>query len=344
MEGFCDSPDLPRLDRAAGREREGAGRDGPHQPVAQPAAEAAAPAARQLARRARSATSTPTTTSATSFYGLWLDPTMTYSSALYDGDDGTSRSRPRRPPSTSASSTRSAPSRATASWRSAAAGAASPRPRRGAACASPASRSPGSSSTTPARAWSAPASPTGSTCSSATIATSRASYDHIVSIEMVEAVGERYWPDYFAALKRHVAPGGSALVQAIVIADDFFEGYRRRPDFIQTYIFPGGMLLSPPALRRAMPPGRAEDRRALQFRPGLCPHAGDLARPLRRGRRPGRPSWASTSASAACGAITSPIAPPASRPAARTFCRRTSGIYKGRTTKSVRKGVREQEG
>ncbi len=69
-------------------------------------------------------------------------------------------------------------------------------------------------------------------------------YDHIVSIEMVEAVGERYWPDYFDTLKRHLTPGGSALMQAIVIADDFFESYRRRPDFIQTYIFPGGMLLS----------------------------------------------------------------------------------------------------
>lgn len=75
------------------------------------------------------------------------------------------------------------------------------------------------------------------------------SYDHIVSIEMIEAVGERYWPDYFAALKRHAAPGGSAIVQAIVIADEFFEGYRSRPDFIQTYVFPGGMLLSPQALR-----------------------------------------------------------------------------------------------
>ena len=70
-------------------------------------------------------------------------------------------------------------------------------------------------------------------------------YDHIVSIEMIEAVGERYWPDYFDTLKRHLAPGGSAIVQAIVIADQFFEGYRHRPDFIQTYIFPGGMLLSP---------------------------------------------------------------------------------------------------
>jgi cyclopropane-fatty-acyl-phospholipid synthase len=74
-------------------------------------------------------------------------------------------------------------------------------------------------------------------------------YDHIVSIEMIEAVGERYWPDYFAALKRHVVPGGSVLVQAIVIADDFFDSYRRHPDFIQTYVFPGGMLLSPTSLR-----------------------------------------------------------------------------------------------
>jgi len=74
-------------------------------------------------------------------------------------------------------------------------------------------------------------------------------YDHIVSIEMIEAVGERYWPDYFATLKRHVAPGGSAIVQAIVIADDFFERYRRHPDFIQTYVFPGGMLLSPSSLK-----------------------------------------------------------------------------------------------
>lgn len=74
-------------------------------------------------------------------------------------------------------------------------------------------------------------------------------YDHIVSIEMIEAVGERYWPDYFATLKRHVAPGGSAIVQAIVIADDFFERYRRNPDFIQTYVFPGGMLLSPTSLK-----------------------------------------------------------------------------------------------
>ena len=70
------------------------------------------------------------------------------------------------------------------------------------------------------------------------------SYNHVVSIEMIEAVGERYWPDYFDVLKRHLVPGGSALVQAIVIANEFFETYRQRPDFIQKYIFPGGMLLT----------------------------------------------------------------------------------------------------
>jgi cyclopropane-fatty-acyl-phospholipid synthase len=75
-------------------------------------------------------------------------------------------------------------------------------------------------------------------------------YDHVVSIEMVEAVGERYWADYFAALRRHLVPRGSALVQAIVIGDGRFEAYRRNPDFIQAYVFPGGMLLSPAALSR----------------------------------------------------------------------------------------------
>ncbi len=73
-------------------------------------------------------------------------------------------------------------------------------------------------------------------------------YDHIVSIEMVEAVGEKYWPRYFATLARHLRPGGKALIQAITIADHAFEQYRRGTDFIQRYIFPGGMLLSPQKL------------------------------------------------------------------------------------------------
>ncbi|QEL64133.1 cyclopropane-fatty-acyl-phospholipid synthase [Oryzomicrobium terrae] len=73
----------------------------------------------------------------------------------------------------------------------------------------------------------------------------RGQYDHIVSIEMFEAVGERYWPSYFRTVKRALAPEGRALVQSIVIRDDLFARYRRGTDFIQQYVFPGGMLPSP---------------------------------------------------------------------------------------------------
>lgn len=77
----------------------------------------------------------------------------------------------------------------------------------------------------------------------------RGRYERIVSIEMVEAVGEAYWPTYFATLRDRLAPGGHAVLQAITIADAHFEGYRRGADFIQRHIFPGGMLPSPSALR-----------------------------------------------------------------------------------------------
>lgn len=70
-------------------------------------------------------------------------------------------------------------------------------------------------------------------------------YDRIVSIEMYEAVGERYWPEYFASLSRALKPGGCAAIQGITIDHAVFEEYRRNADFIQTYIFPGGMLASP---------------------------------------------------------------------------------------------------
>jgi cyclopropane-fatty-acyl-phospholipid synthase len=69
-------------------------------------------------------------------------------------------------------------------------------------------------------------------------------YDAIASVEMVEAVGERYWPDYLDAISLHLKPGGRAAIQYISIADDAFDAYRENADFIQTYVFPGGMLLS----------------------------------------------------------------------------------------------------
>ncbi len=76
-------------------------------------------------------------------------------------------------------------------------------------------------------------------------------FDHIVSIEMFEAVGERWWPDYFKTVARSLKPGGRAVIQSITIRDDLFADYRQGTDFIQQYIFPGGMLPSPSAFREA---------------------------------------------------------------------------------------------
>ena len=73
-------------------------------------------------------------------------------------------------------------------------------------------------------------------------------YDQIASIEMFEAVGEKYWPTYFTKVRDCLKPGGMAGLQIITIEDRYFETYRKRPDFIQRYIFPGGMLPSPGAL------------------------------------------------------------------------------------------------
>jgi cyclopropane-fatty-acyl-phospholipid synthase len=67
-------------------------------------------------------------------------------------------------------------------------------------------------------------------------------FDRVVTIEMLEAVGEAYWPTYFAKLHDSLRPGGIAVLQVITIDESRFDRYRRRPDFIQKYIFPGGML------------------------------------------------------------------------------------------------------
>ena len=75
-------------------------------------------------------------------------------------------------------------------------------------------------------------------------------YDGIASIEMFEAVGEKYWPVYFDTVLSRLHPGRNATLQIITTRDDRFETYRKSVDFIQKYIFPGGMLPSPTALRR----------------------------------------------------------------------------------------------
>jgi cyclopropane-fatty-acyl-phospholipid synthase len=76
-------------------------------------------------------------------------------------------------------------------------------------------------------------------------------FDAIASIEMFEAVGREYWPGFFAMLKAQLKPGGKACIQSITIRDDLFDRYVRSSDFIQQYIFPGGLLPSRSAFRNA---------------------------------------------------------------------------------------------
>lgn len=75
-------------------------------------------------------------------------------------------------------------------------------------------------------------------------------YDAIVSVEMVEAVGREYWPEFFDCLARCLRPGGRAVLQYITIRDELFDAYAASADFIQTYIFPGGMLVRESEFRR----------------------------------------------------------------------------------------------
>lgn len=76
-------------------------------------------------------------------------------------------------------------------------------------------------------------------------------FDAIASIEMFEAVGREYWPSFFETLKAQLKPGGKACIQSITIRDDLFKRYVKSTDFIQQYIFPGGLLPSPDAFRAA---------------------------------------------------------------------------------------------
>ena len=76
-------------------------------------------------------------------------------------------------------------------------------------------------------------------------------FDAIASIEMFEAVGREYWPSFFATVRSQLKPGGKACIQSITIADRYFERYVKSTDFIQQYIFPGGLLPSPSAFREA---------------------------------------------------------------------------------------------
>jgi cyclopropane-fatty-acyl-phospholipid synthase len=76
-------------------------------------------------------------------------------------------------------------------------------------------------------------------------------FDGIASVEMFEAVGENHWTEYFQTVAKRLKAGGRACIQTIVIADDLFDRYRQSTDFIQQYVFPGGMLPSPAKFKAA---------------------------------------------------------------------------------------------
>jgi cyclopropane-fatty-acyl-phospholipid synthase len=211
-----------------------------------------------------------------SFYRLWLDPTMNYSSAWFEGD----RSRPM----------------VDAQWA---------KVRRALAeCAV----QPGQRVLEIGCGWGAlaecagrefGAQVTGVTLSSEQLAYAQARtqaagvaadlrfqdyrdihdgpFDAIASIEMFEAVGREYWPSFFKTVREQLKPGGRACIQSITIRDDLFERYVKSTDFIQQYIFPGGLLPSASAFRAAAQQAGLKVVNELSF--GL-----DYAETLRRWR------------------------------------------------------------
>jgi cyclopropane-fatty-acyl-phospholipid synthase len=117
----------------------------------------------------------------------------------------------------------------------------------------------------------------------------RGRFDRVASIEMFEAVGERYWPAYFGKIDEVLKPGGRAGLQIITIRDEIFQRYRRRADFIQKYIFPGGMLPSEERLKAQT------DRVGLQWT-GLTRFGQDYGETLAAWRRRFDGAWDDISA------------------------------------------------
>jgi len=206
------------------------------------------------------------------FYRLWLDPGMTYSSALFEGDEGRSLEQAQLAKNRRILEQLSLPPGASVleigcGW----GGFAEVAAREGL-------RVRGLTLSTEQLAYASERIAQAGLRERASFAlqdyrdeTGR--YDGIASIEMFEAVGEAWWPAWFETLRRSLAPGGRAVVQVITIADELFERYRKGTDFIQQYVFPGGMLPSPSAFE-------AQVRRAGLRVAGRFAFGADYARTL----------------------------------------------------------------
>lgn len=203
------------------------------------------------------------------FYALWLDPTMSYSSARFDGDQDDLETAQRRKIAAIAERVAGADSvlEIGCGW----GGLAAELANRGA-------RVTALSLSDEQLAWARQNHPAGIDFRKLDYRDVSERFDAVVSVEMVEAVGREYWPDFMDCLARSLKPGGRAAIQYIAMRDELFEGYARNADFIQTYVFPGGMLI------------RENEFRALAEERGLTwqdPESFglDYAETLRRWRR-----------------------------------------------------------
>jgi cyclopropane-fatty-acyl-phospholipid synthase len=103
-------------------------------------------------------------------------------------------------------------------------------------------------------------------------------FDRVASIEMFEAVGEEYWPTYFSKINDVLAPGGRAGLQIITIRDELFANYRKRADFIQKHVFPGGMLPSETRLKEETARAGLEWRDIVHFGQNYADTCAEWAR------------------------------------------------------------------
>lgn len=168
------------------------------------------------------------------FYAPWLDPTMCYSSARFDAGADDLEAAQHRKIASVADRVAGAETvlEVGCGWGSLAAELTA----RGAKVTA-------ISLSDEQLAWARQHHPAGTDFRKADYRDMQGQFAGIVSVEMVEAVGREFWPDFFDCIARCLAPGGRAALQYISIRDDLFEGYARNADFIQTYVFPGGMLI-----------------------------------------------------------------------------------------------------
>jgi len=200
------------------------------------------------------------------FYAAWLDPSMTYSSALFDGEDDLAAAQAAKRAAVLDRCALSPGDRLVeigCGWGSLAADAAA----RGVAVT-------GLTLSVEQKAYVDALALPGVQVALTDYRDAAGRYDALASVEMAEAVGRQWWPAYLDAIRRLLKPGGRAALQFITIADDVFEAYANGVDFIQAHVFPGGMLLSESRFRALAEARGLEWRDPHRFGP-------DYARTLR---------------------------------------------------------------